>query len=298
MTKLRLLFSMVLLFVLTNDVFGQRTATVTATFKYIVEEGQSLAQAKEKALQLAQVEAIAKEFGTIINQNTTSMATEENGDTKEYFSSLSSSDVKGEWIETKDEPKYQVEYKDDLLIVTVTVSGLIREIKSAAVDLNVKLMRSRNDGELVASTEFQDGDDLYMQFSSPVEGYVAVYLVDDNGAFCLLPYQRDGLGRVKVKAGELYLFFSQEKAPQASRPIVDQYVMTCSSDKPLEHNKLYVIFSPNMFTKANDNRSGDNEYGMALPRQLDFHSFNKWLSKSRKRDKDMEVIMENIIIRK
>lgn len=298
MTKLRLLFSMVLLFVLTNDVFGQRTASVTATFKYIVEEGQSLAQAKEKALQLAQVEAIAKEFGTIINQNTTSMATEENGDTKEYFSSLSSSDVKGEWIETKDEPKYQVEYKDDLLIVTVTVSGLIREIKSAAVDLNVKLMRSRNDGELVASTEFQDGDDLYMQFSSPVEGYVAVYLVDDNGAFCLLPYQRDELGRVKVKAGELYLFFSQEKAPQASRPIVDQYVMTCSPDKPLEHNKLYVIFSPNMFTKANDNRSRDNEYGMALPRQLDFHSFNKWLSKSRKRDKDMEVIMENIIIRK
>ena len=191
-----------------------------------------------------------------------------------------------------------MEYKGDLLIVTVTVSGLIREIKSAAVDLNVKLMRSRNDGELVASTEFQDGDDLYMQFSSPVEGYVAVYLVDDNGAFCLLPYQRDGLGRVKVKAGELYLFFSQEKAPQASRPIVDQYVMTCSPDKPLEHNKLYVIFSPNMFTKANDNRSGDNEYGMALPRQLDFHSFNKWLSKSRKRDKDMEVIMENIIIRK
>ena len=66
----------------------------------------------------------------------------------------------------------------------------------------------------------------------------------------------------------------------------------------VENNKIYVIFSPNMFTKANDNRSGDNEYGMALPRQLDFHSFNKWLSKSRKRDKDMEVIMENIIIRK
>ena len=74
--------------------------------------------------------------------------------------------------------------------------------------------------------------------------------------------------------------------------------MTCSSDKQVENNKIYVIFSPNMFIKANDNNSGVNEYGMDLPRQLDFQSFNKWLSKNRKHDKDMVVVLENITIRK
>ena len=297
MGKIRYLFLIVLLLVVSNNIYGQHTANVTTTYTYYVENGQSLAEAKEKAIQLAQVRAIAKEFGTIINQNTTSMSTEENGATKESFYSLSSSDVKGEWIETKGEPKYQVEYKNEMLVITVTVSGLIREITSATVDLDVKIMRSRNNGELVASTDFQNGDDLFLQFSSPVEGYIAVYLVDDSNAFCLLPYQRDGLGRVKVKAGELYTFFSQDKAPKESKPIVDQYTMTCASDKSMEHNKMYVIFSPNMFTKANDKRSGDNEYGMALPRQLDFNAFNKWLSKIRKHDKDMAVIMENITIK-
>ena len=298
MRKLRYLYLMVLLCVISNSIYGQRTANVTTTYKYYVEEGQSLAQAKEKALQLAQVEAIAKEFGTIINQSTTSVMSENNGESKENFYALNSSDVKGDWIETKGEPKYIVEYMDDMLIVTVTVSGLIREIVSAAVDLDVKFMRLSNGDEMVESTDFKNGDDIYLQFSSPVDGYIAVYLVDGEGAFCLLPYLRDGLGRVKVKAGEVYTFFSQEKASQASKPIVDQYTMTCASDKSIEQNKIYVIFSPNMFTKAVDKRSGNNEYGMALPRQLDFQSFNKWLSKNRKHDKDMVVVLENITIRK
>lgn len=298
MRKLRYLFSMVLLCLVSNNMFGQRTANVTTTYKYYAEEGQSIAQAKASALQLAQVDAIAKEFGTIINQNTTSMSSEENGNSKDYFYALSSSDVKGEWIETKGEPKYQVEYNDDTLIITVTVSGLIREIISAGIDVDVTLMRAMNENELVASTEFKHGDDLFLKFSSPVEGYVAVYLVDDTGAFCLLPYQRDVVGRVKVKAGEHYTFFSEHDAPKADKPIVDQYTMTCSSDKSIENNKVYVIFSPNLFTKANDNKTGENEYGMELPRQLDFQAFNKWLSKNRKRDKDMVVTMENITIRK
>lgn len=298
MASIRLLFLMLLTCVMTTNVFGQRTKSVSTTFKYYMEDGQSLSQAKAMALQLAQVEAIAKEFGTIINQSTTMVSSEENGESKENFYALSSSDVKGEWIETKGEPKYTIETEGDMLVITVTVSGLIREIISASVDLDVKLMRLMNGKQKVASTDFQNGDQLFLQFSSPVDGYVAVYLVDGDGAFCLLPYQRDGLGRVKVKGGERYTFFSQEDAPKASKPIVDQYTMTCASDKPVEYNKVYVIFSPNMFTKASDNHSGENEYGMSLPRQLDFQSFNKWLSKNRKRDKDMVVTMENISVKK
>ena len=298
MRKLRYLFLIVLLCVLSNGIYGQRTANVTTSYKYYVEEGQSLAQAKEKALQLAQVQSIAKEFGTIINQSTTTVMSEDNGESKENFYALNSSDVKGEWIETKGEPKYKVEYVDDVLIVTVTVSGLLRELKSAAVDLDVKLMRLSNGDEMVESTDFKNGDDIFLQFSSPIDGYIAVYLVDGEGAFCLLPYHQDKLGKVKVKGGKRYTFFSEKEAPKESNGIVQQYTMTCSSDKQVENNKIYVIFSPNMFIKANDNNSGVNEYGMDLPRQLDFQSFNKWLSKNRKHDKDMVVVLENITIRK
>ena len=65
-----------------------------------------------------------------------------------------------------------------------------------------------------------------------------------------------------------------------------------------EHNVLYVIFSPNTFTKAIDQQSGTNWRDEQLPRQLSYEDFMKWLARNQTRDENMVVRREVITIRK
>lgn len=92
-------------------------------------------------------------------------------------------------------------------------------------------------------------------------------------------------------ANKRYVFFNQKTALPLFAPTdVDEYTMTC--DKASETNYIYIISSPNPFVKAIDNAAE------GLPRELKFEDFQKWLSKNRTADKDMQVEIKTIIVRK
>ena len=274
---------------------AEQIEKVSATYTYIAPENLTVVQAKEIALERAKNEAIANKFGTLINQSNSTLMSNADGKSMVDFYSLSSSDIKGEWIETLGEPKYEVSYEKDMLVVKVSVEGRAREIVSAGVNLDVKLMRTIAGGKKVVSNDFQNGDDLFLQFSTPQNGFLAVYLLDKKIAYCLLPYMRDETGRVEVKANKKYLFFSPADALSEEKTLVDEYTMTCEGN--IETNKVYVIFSPNMFTKANDS-VGEEVNGLMLPRKLPYADLNKWLSKNCLHDEMMTVVMQNITIKK
>lgn len=291
----RIAFGLLSLTIVTLPLSAEHTEKVSATYTYVAPENLTVAQAKEIALERAKNEAIADKFGTLINQSNSTLMSNADGKSMVDFYSLSSSDIKGEWIETLGEPQYEVSYDKDMLVVKVTVEGRAREIVSAGINLDVKLMRTIAGGKKAVSTDFQSGDDLFLQFSTPQSGYLAVYLLDKNSAYCLLPYMRDESGKVAVKANKKYLFFSPADALPEEKSFVDEYTMTC--DGSAESNKVYVIFSPNMFIKANDN-AGSEVNGLTLPRELSYKDFNKWLSKNRLHDAQMTVVMQNITIKK
>lgn len=73
--------------------------------------------------------------------------------------------------------------------------------------------------------------------------------------------------------------------------VTQSYTMTCSRE--IEYNDIYIIFSPNAFTKANTNESTED----VLPRQLSFEDFQKWLVKLRKIDKEAIVNNKQISIK-
>ena len=72
--------------------------------------------------------------------------------------------------------------------------------------------------------------------------------------------------------------------------VTQSNTMTCSRE--IEYNDIYIIFSPNAFTKANTNESTED----VLPRQLSFEDFQKWLVKLRKTDKEAIVNNKQISI--
>lgn len=274
MKKVLLIFAALLPVV----VFAQKVKTVEGTYIYRGSEEMSVADAKRIALERAQLEALAEVFGTNITQhNTTHMS---NGDVK--FSTLAQSEVKGEWIETLGEPEFQVVYEKDMIVVECHIRGRAREIVASNVDLKVKLLRNGIE-DRYESAEFHTGDDLFLSFQSPVDGYLAVYLVDGDGkAFCLLPYRAQNLGAYVVKANKPYVFFSSQYCEKSEASSVDELTMT--SNGGTEVNYIYVVFSPKAFAKAND-----FDAGMCLPRQLDEISFNKWLARVRSKDTSLQV---------
>lgn len=288
MERFRLSFTVCLL-LFSVVLCAQRTEKVRAEYIYHAPENVTLEAAKRTALERAKLQAIADEFGTVVSQSNTTFITNQNGESNLDFFSLGGSEVKGEWIETFGEPEYSISYEQEMLVVKVSVSGRIREIVSAQIDFKAEVLCNGTDLKF-ARTDFKSGDDLYLYFQSPVDGYLTVYLLDDVSqmAYCLLPYKSSSEAVSPIEHDKPYIFFSAAHAGEKAHE-VDEYTMTCS--RPQEHNTLYIIFSPNEFAKANSNNVDE-----LLPQELSFEEFQKWLVKGRNRDKEMEVIRKGIII--
>lgn len=279
------------LFLFTLPILAQRTEKVRAEYTYHAPENISLEEAKRIALERAKVQAIADEFGTVVSQSNTTLVKNSNGESSTDFFSLGGSEVKGEWIETIGQPEYVISYEQGMLVVKAIVTGRIREIISAQIDIKAEVLCNGTDLKF-ARTDFKNGDDLYLYFQSPVDGYLTVYLLDEVSqmVYCLLPYKSSSEAVTPIKHDKPYIFFSTEHA-DTNAHLVDEYTMTCNGS--VERNTIYVVFSPNEFAKANSNNVEE-----LLPQELSFEDFQKWLVKVRNRDKEMNVVKESITINK
>lgn len=283
---------LVIMFILPEILWAQKVQKVSGEYIYYAPSTITLDQARQIALDRAKIQLIADEFGTIVSSTNITRMANTNGDSDIQMTTLGESEVKGEWIETIGEPKYEIGYENDMLYVKVSISGRIREIVSASIDIKAKLLRNGTEDKF-ESEEFRSGDDMYLFFQSPVGGYLTVYLYDgDDSVYCLLPYQRQTVGQIPIQANIPYIFFSSANARDIPNYIVDEYLLTCTKD--LELNRMYVIFSPHLFTKAVDHNGNDG----VIPRMLSFKEFHSWLSKVRRQDIDMVINTVDLTISK
>lgn len=201
------IFVMILMFLgVATTSYAQRTRKVHGEYIYHAPENVSLEQAKKTALSRAQIQALGDEFGTVVAQHNATLMNNTNGSTQTDFTSLSSSDVKGEWLETISEPKYEISYEQGMLIVKCAVSGKARELVATQNCFVAKILRNGTEDRF-ESDNFKSGDDFYLSYQSSTKGYVAVYLIDDSkNAYCLLPYQSSQDGKVRVDANTRYVF--------------------------------------------------------------------------------------------
>lgn len=271
--------------------FSQKIKTVDGEYTYVVPENVNLDKAKYIALERLKIQLIEEEFGSTVSQSNSTLVKNSNGKSDVDFVSIGGSEVNGEWIETIGTPKYNIYYEKEMLVVSVKAKGRIREIISTAVDVKSLVLRNGIEDRFESDT-FKSGDDLYISFQSPTNGYLVVYLVDtEQRAFCLLPYQNMKEGSFNIEANKRYVLFSTQTASSEIKPYVDEYTMTCTHDQ--EINQLYVIFSTSPFVKAIDDKLEKE-----LPRELSNEDFQKWLAKYRTRDTNMVVKKKTITIRK
>ena len=290
----RFLLSAWLLFLAPILLCGQskpKMIKVSGEIPYYVPESESQSYARQKALENAKIKLIEQEFGVSLEMSSaTSLSTTTGAETQ----SLIQSHVKGEWIETIGTPNYRfgIVQETGQMVIWVKLKGVIRELSQSKVDFEALTLRLYPEKK-ASNTEFINGDDFYLYFQTPVDGYLAVYLYDGKeDVYCLLPYQNETSSIRQVNANIPYVFFSQEKSSGEPKWVVDEYQLTC--DNAVEINRLYVVFSTKNFTKALD-QAGDNE---RVPRNLKLEDFNKWLGRLKSQDASLSIKEISLTINK
>lgn len=277
---------------------AQRTQTASGSYTYSLPTNISLDEAKSIALERAKIAIIAEHLGTVVGVSNYTETSNVNGQSDIIYLSLGESEVRGEWIETIGRPEYVVSYEQEqgFQVITVTVSGKIREIKTARIDFEAKILRNGTEDKYESDT-FKDGDDIYMSFRAPVSGYLAVFLYDREGVNRLLPMWSDSEGSVMVQGGAEQVFFRQvvyQYSANTGRTVETVKSIYNVTARDRELNRIYIIFSPNKFTRPNDTVGIRDD----LPPSLSFESFQRWLSRCRRQDTEMSVYERDIIINK
>lgn len=271
----------------------EKLTNVSITYDYLSNDrNESKAEAEIHAIEKAKRRALEKAFGVDVSSIVVSMDREnfEEGRlfSDEEFFSLGSTVAKGEWIETVTEKILSIYHDGDIWHVRVFVEGKAREKSGVPIDLQYAFINNSHDKQ--NRTTYYDNDDIFLRFTSPVSGALCVYLIDnEKTAYCLLPYMRSDKGYQDVRANRDYVFFSSDTDKEAN-----EYVLTTQT--AVEHNVLYVIFSPNKFTKARDRKGARNWRKQQVPRNLPYKDFVEWLAKVQAADKNMQVRTEVISI--
>ena len=268
---------------------------VAATYEYVSgNPDETPAQAEAKAFEYARRKALEDKFGLDVSSVTNTLVTNRTGNGNEHSETnvfaLGETSVRGEWIETVSEKVLEKNFTNGFWIIKVRVEGRARNYAAEKADIHFAFVRNIQD--IDPPVTFRDGNDIFLRFSSPVSGKLCVYLVDeDKNAFCLLPYPKQQNGAQSVEANKEYIFFSSDFDESAQ-----EYTLNC--ERSSEQNALYVIFSPNDFTKAADKQGGKNVRDEQLPRELTYEALMKWLARNQTNDPDMAVHSTLITIRK
>ena len=270
--------------------YAQKVLRVSGEYTYYAPENVTLEEAKRTALERAKLDALANVFGTTVTQSNTSYLSNVNDESKVKFWSYGGTEVKGEWIETIGSPEYKISYDQSMLVVKVSVEGKAREIQNMQVDLDVKVLRNGTDAKF-ESSNFKDGDDLYLYFKSPVDGYLSIYLIDESVAevYCLLPYHASSGSPVHVRKDKPYVFFSVNDA-ESTKDEVDEFLITASQS--VEYNDLIVAFSKEEYTKPSVDSPDP-----AQPQTVTLKEFTRWQS-SLLTNNSAQVKRFNLVIRK
>lgn len=280
------LFCCVTLYII--GVSAQTTKKVIGAYTYYAPENISLEEAKHIAVNRAKIAAISDAFGTLVTQNNSTIISNKNGQSDNRFFSIGGSEVKGEWIETTKEPTFNTSFQQGMLVVSVELEGVIRKTSNEQLSLSAKILRNGTSSKY-ESDDFRNGDDMYLLFSAPTDGYLVAYMYDElsQSAVCLLPYINNTIGYQRIKGGEEYLFFKQG----VNEEHADEYTLTTTGEAP-EFDTLYLLFSREPIYMAGSNISV-NDVGM---RSISYNDFVKYLTSTRK-NPSVNVIEKTITIK-
>ncbi|WNJ20632.1 hypothetical protein [Pontibacter sp. G13] len=286
---------------------AQKVKKSQAKYQMRIEDDMTYGDACDQCKRIAMIDAIEKAFGQVIIQgNSTYIKNVDTGEmteTTQIFNMMAETFVNGEWIETLDE-SCDRKFVDDELWVQCEIKGRVKEFVQPQITLDIQPLDCES--AQCATTVFQDGESFYVAFRAPVDGFISIYLADQEISQRILPYREMPRGMYNgfpVKGDKTYFLFSKDQAPERLKAYVDEYEMYAF--EPEELNAMYVIFSKKEITKplleARDDEAfvvEGNDKTYEMPMQLSNTKFQAWMASQRVYNDDLQIQRVDITIRK
>lgn len=277
--------------------------------EYFSPKSESPEDAYKNAVLEAQINALGNAFGIAVSERTVAVSDTHDGHTSNSAHSYGESAVNGHWLGDIKKPEVTVKQVDYGTVYYVKVYGEAREMKFNKIDLDCRLLCNGTDpvGNSLRGDTYYEGEELYLYFTSPVDGWLSVYLVDDDDertTQCLIPYDGQMDAAYPIIANKEYVFFSKLTA----EPQYVKYTtrMIVEARKKIDINNLFVIFSPNEFTQAAAGAYRHSVHGTddqeiqadLMPRETTHKRFDKWLHERRCNDADLQPLQFQFAIKK
>lgn len=218
---------------------------VYGTYKLNFSENKNMtiADAERKCEQLAKLDALKKEFGTNIIEQTYKEESQHNDEAQSDFYQLIQQSTKGDWLNDTKQPKYTYKCEDNQIFIRCEVWGEAMKKKDLNIDLDWKILGGNADLKSERTT-INNEEHLFIYVKSPSDGYIAVFLQDAEGdTYCLLPYW-DAEPKFYIERGKEYFLFDTENHKDSRYKF--RYQLKTESE--IETNKIYLVFSKNEFT--------------------------------------------------
>jgi hypothetical protein len=298
--KRQYIYFVLLLFIIKpNFLFSQEFPVSGESSVLINDPLITRLQYENKALNMAMENAIDNAFGTSVMTNYNRLTvTEMQGRSVAFNSDIRSNFIStfpnGIWI--KDSTKNCIEEKDEKgnYWLTCKVAGYARKIESAKVQFIAYTLDGINP-QLNKSETFNNGEDGYLYFRSPDNGYIVIFYDDMKKVQRCIPYNASKENYFKVDGNREYIFFSRNKSDYLSdKNNVDE--IEFFTEMPLDYNQFYVLFSPTPFSGYFYNPPEKLEGRYSTFKSLDRESFHSWLQENRTRNKDLQVQIIGVTI--
>lgn len=219
----------------TTHAFSRNEVKVKGSYTYYLPSDITEKQGRTHALEQAKIAALSEQFGTYISSGIISTSANESGDNvSESFNGYTTADVAGVWVKTTEEKVIRRVEGDDI-VLEAFVEGLARDRNSSVAEFDAALGRVDDSNRFVPTTKFKNRERFDIRFSTPQDGYVAIYAFDGtNNAARLLPDAGANLAEpVAVRRGEEYRFF-QDCTP----------VMSLEPDEQSATLRITLLFMP------------------------------------------------------
>jgi len=275
-----------------NLLSAQNKKQVKGTIQIKVESNQSKNDAKEMAIEQAKIKALTDEFGQYVEQENTALIEQGRVD----FRSYGQTKVKGEWLKTIGEPKfdYNTRTNDGIpeVYITCTIKGMARKaLPKANVEIEILSCPEVN----CRTYEFKSGENMYLMFKSPIKGFLSVFLDDGATVYRLFPYRSmENTKAVQINEDEEYILFSNETNRFESS--ADQLVLFTYNS--IEKNRIIVIFSEHEYNKPMLEKESLDPNKQIIPKSLSKAKFENWLGENRATFDDFLDISKTVIIKK
>ena len=276
------------LIILSTFCYSQKIRNASGMAQFRQEEDMSKEDLKEKLRHHAIINAIEREYGTYVTQE--SFVDIEDGGTK--FKIFGKSVIQGEWLKTINEDfKEEIRKNKDgrrnknELWMSLKIQGMVREVTQPGIAFDYFTTNCRR--EVCKTSIFESGEPMYVHFKTPVKGFLSIYAIENDAAFRLLPYQsmpNTYINAVPVEADKAYVFFSpygeNDYFPDFSNLLIDELVML--AEKEEEYLQLYFVFSTEEFLKPGLSANAvEDKSGYEIPKSLSASDLNGWLESNR-----------------